>query len=258
MDEIKTQQTTPSEEKKRRPIWPVFLIIAVAAAIGIAWELTDDSRSGAIQEPAAAQDQAASAISDAIEQPPAQPASRPEPAAQPPAAPGPDLANWVGFADETTGYQIMYPPSDAQPVSNPEVGIIDLQPAIGDKQRTLKIEVLPRTDARADDDGCVDRSLSADKPIFETINGFDYCLVAYNEGAAGSTYRSYVFTTVHEPRELVVFTFTIRYPTSVRIYAGCESDADQAKPFCVEHAFDETRDTALFRHILGTLFHLQK
>jgi hypothetical protein len=55
----------------------------------------------------------------------------------------------------------------------------------------------------------------------------------------------------------VVFTFTIRFPTSVRVYAGCEEDADQSKAFCIEKAFDEARDAALFRQILGTLVHLQ-
>jgi len=229
----------PAAKMKRSPIWIIVLVLLLLILAGaIIRERTDlFFKVPASETPTVKTSPEAAA-----------------PEVKPAAAEKPGVASWVGYANPATGFEIQYPPADPKATLNPEAEPVQLEPAVGDKERTFRIEIIKGTDARADSRGCVDVLPGPGSTEFLTINGLQFCLVTRDEGAAGSTYRSYIYSTEHE-KDLAVFTFVIRFPTTVRVYAGCETDADQSKPFCVEHAFDETRDAALFRRIMDTIVH---
>jgi len=249
----------PAEKKKWGPVWTILLILLALVLLGAIIQERADNLARKAAAPVKAVVQSAPADESAGARSATSAATAPKevplPPVQPPAAEKPAVADWMGYANMATGYQIQYPPADPNSILNPEAGPVQLEPAIGGKERTMRIEIIKGIDKRADSRGCVDQRLAGPaESKFTTINGIDFCLVTYDEGAAGSTYRSYVYSTKHG-QDLAVFTFVIRFPTSVRIIAGCEEDADQNKPACLEFAFDETRDAALFQHIMDTIVH---
>lgn len=154
---------------------------------------------------------------------------------------------WQTYSDTAHGFSLRYPA--ATPVDIAATAV-DLPEAVGGKERKLKIDRITAVNETLDADGCLaGATLPSTKKRLQygPITG---CLTVLDEGAAGSTYRTYHYTA---PRTDIDLTFIIRYPTSVRVYAGCENDADQATQKCIDLAFDEVRDTALFTEIVGTL-----
>lgn len=128
---------------------------------------------------------------------------------------------------------------------------IQLPVTVGNKSRTMAAAFYP-IDTKVDDKGCViDPQQTPSLETIETFNTFPFCVAVTSEGAAGSIYQTYTYT-IGDGVEFNVFSFVVRYPTSVREYAGCETDADLSKQVCKDLAFDEARDTQLFKDIMAT------
>ena len=157
---------------------------------------------------------------------------------------------WQTYTDDVRGFSLSFP-SDL-PVDITSYPVV-LPQAVGEKDRQLMVEVMMEGKTELDSDGCLLLQGGAVPHSKISINNIPFCLTVLDEGAAGSTYRTYHYTTRLKNQMVADFGMMIRFPTSVRIYGGCENDADQTKSFCVNHAFDEARDTALFKEILNTL-----
>ncbi|MFA6522339.1 MAG: hypothetical protein WCT24_01970 [Patescibacteria group bacterium] len=159
-------------------------------------------------------------------------------------------ADWQTYSDATHGIILQYP-SDA-PV---DIALtpLNLAEAIGGKERTLKVHngVFAKTDLDAN--GCLNLTFTPTSREQIEINSIPVCVTVVDEGAAGSTYRTYHYSTLLEDETVFDVAMTIRYPTSVRIYADCEEDADQKTKYCKDLAFDDVRDTTLFSEIINTL-----
>lgn len=158
-------------------------------------------------------------------------------------------ADWHLYADDVRGFSIAYPLAKDSGV-NAEIGVT-LPNAVGNKDRTLKIEAYNPAKVDLDADGCVKNG--AQTPSMkgkQKIHGVNFCLIAFDEGAMGSTYRTFHYTT--KLSEVIDVSMTIRFPNSIKEYAGCENDADQASEKCKELGFDESRDTKLFADIMKT------
>ncbi|MFA6131403.1 MAG: hypothetical protein WC730_04060 [Patescibacteria group bacterium] len=160
-----------------------------------------------------------------------------------------DHSDWQTYTDVTRGFSIQYPEDASVDL---ETTLVDLPAAIGEKERQLKIDVSSFTTVDLDGDGCLNLSLLEVSKEKLEINSTPVCLTILDEGAAGSTYRTYHYTTVLADQTVADIMMLIHYPTSVRVYAGCENDADQTKQECIDLAFDEARDTALFDEIIAT------
>lgn len=157
--------------------------------------------------------------------------------------------DWHLYTDKVRGFSISYPLAKDSDV-NAEAGV-KLPEAIGGKERSLKIDSYMPAKVELDSDGCI--KLGEQTPSMkgkQKIHGVNFCLIAFDEGAMGSTYRTYHYTT--KLTQIIDVTMTVRFPTSVRIYGGCESDPDQTSQKCQELAFDETRDTKLFADVIKT------
>lgn len=73
--------------------------------------------------------------------------------------------------------------------------------------------------------------------------------VCVTEGAgAGSRYRSYVFTPVHDTG--VRFVFSVRYINDIRVISGCESGTS-TQSAC--QPFNEETDTKIFHDVIATI-----
>lgn len=158
-------------------------------------------------------------------------------------------ADWHLYTDAVRGFSISYPLAKDSGV-NAELGV-KLPEAIGGKERSLKIDSYMPAKVELDNEGCM--KLGEQAPTMkgkQKIHGVNFCLIAFDEGAMGSTYRTYHYTT--KLTQIVDVTMTVRFPTSVRIYGGCESDTDQTSQKCQDLAFDETRDTKLFADVIKT------
>lgn len=158
-------------------------------------------------------------------------------------------ADWYLYTDDVRGFSIAYPLAKDSGV-NAETGVT-LPNAVGNKDRTLKIEAYNLAKADLDAEGCVkngEQKISMKGK--QKIHGVNFCLIAFDEGAMGSTYRTFHYTT--KLAEVVDVSMTIRFPNSVKEYAGCENDADQSSEKCKELGFDESRDTKLFADIMKT------
>ncbi|MCX6735451.1 MAG: hypothetical protein NTZ25_06120 [Candidatus Peregrinibacteria bacterium] len=158
-------------------------------------------------------------------------------------------ADWHLYTDTVRGFSISYPLAKDSGV-NAELGVT-LPEAIGGKERVLKIESHMPAKVELDTEGCM--KLGEQSPSMkgkQKIHGVNFCLIAFDEGAMGSTYRTYHYTT--KLTQVIDVTMRIRFPTSVRIYGGCESDPDQTSQKCQELAFDEIRDTKLFADVINT------
>jgi hypothetical protein len=158
-------------------------------------------------------------------------------------------ADWHLYTDDVRGFSIAYPLAKDSGV-NAETGVT-LPNAVGNKDRTLKIEAYNPAKVDLDADGCVKNG--AQTPSMkgkQKIHGVNFCLIAFDEGAMGSTYRTYHYTT--KLSEVIDVSMTIRFPNSIKEYAGCENDADQSSEKCKELGFDESRDTKLFADIMKT------
>lgn len=158
-------------------------------------------------------------------------------------------SGWQRYTD-AHGFQLDYP--EDSPVDLVFTGV-SLPQAVGEKERSLKIDVMVKGNTKVDSDGCMVWKTSHISKEKIQIGSIPVCLTIVNEGAAGSTYSTYHYTASLKNNAVVDIAMTIRYPTSVRVYAGCENDADQAKQTCSELAFDKMRETALFNQIVETL-----
>lgn len=157
---------------------------------------------------------------------------------------------WQTYTDIVRGFSIGYPSDHAVDLGNGTPLV--LPPAVGNKERMVSIQVGATWKMRLDSDGCL---VTSQKPVEKEkriINGLPFCITVTDEGAAGSTYRTYDFVSTLQ--QVIDTQFVIRFPTSVRIYQGCEQDVDQTKPACLDLAFQEDRDAALFDKIMAT-FH---
>ncbi|MBP9828035.1 hypothetical protein KBC55_02665 [Patescibacteria group bacterium] len=176
---------------------------------------------------------------------------------EPPTTPPPSDVNttgWQTYNDYLSGFQVRYPGN--APV-NFETDQAILPEAVGQKDRTLNITIIPTAEQDVDQKGCVTNTGTPEST--EAISlAFPTCLSIHNEGAAGSTYRTYTYNVDLEKKLTARFDFTIRYATSVQVYAGCETDEDLNKQACIDLAFNEERDTELFSDIMSTLTAFQE
>lgn len=159
--------------------------------------------------------------------------------------------DWQTYTNVEHGFSLQYP-------SDTPVDLVStaaaLPPAVGDKERSLKINLQSASSADLDEDGCLAwDNQTPDRREKQSAGDFPVCLTVLNEGAAGSTYRTYHYTTRLGDDQIADIAMTIRYPTSVRVYEDCAEDADQATQYCKDLAFDEERDTKLFSDIMDTL-----
>lgn len=155
---------------------------------------------------------------------------------------------WQTYTDTVRGFSLKYP--NEIPVDLGNGSALSLPPSVGNKERTLNVHVSAPSKIQLDADGCLPTAQQPTEKKKLTINGIPFCMTAIDEGAAGSTYRTYDFVT--RGQYVVDLQFVIRFPTSVRVYQGCEQDADQSKQTCLDLAFQEERDTSLFHEIVGT------
>lgn len=158
-------------------------------------------------------------------------------------------ADWHLYTDAVRGFSVSYPLTKDSGV-NVEEGV-KLPEAIGGKERSLKIDSYMLGKVDLDSEGCI--KSGEQSPTMkgkQKIHGVNFCLIAFDEGAMGSTYRTYHYTT--KLTQIVDVTMTVKFPTSVKTYGGCESDADQSSQKCQDLAFDETRDTKLFADVIKT------
>jgi hypothetical protein len=160
------------------------------------------------------------------------------------------VPGWQTYTDSVRGFSLQYPAGSATDITADSV---ELPQAVGGKERQLKIDVTMAGKTDLDSDGCLKWQFPSVPKEKLTANNIPVCLTVLNEGAAGSTYRTYHYTTLLKNQLVADIAMTVRFPTSVRIYGGCETDADQTKQACLDYAFDEARDTALFKQILDTL-----
>lgn len=158
-------------------------------------------------------------------------------------------ADWHLYNDAVRGFSISYPLAKDSGV-DAELGVT-LPEAVGNKDRTLKIDSYMEGKAELDADGCI--KLGEQKPSMkgkQKIKGNNFCIISFDEGAMGSTYRTYHYTI--KLAQVVDVNMTVRFPNSVREYADCENDPDQITQKCLELSFDENRDTQLFKDIMKT------
>jgi hypothetical protein len=156
---------------------------------------------------------------------------------------------WYLYTDTMAGFSISYPLAKDSEV-DAKLGVV-LPDAIGEKDRTLKIETFDTAKVVLDSDGCINQGeQTPSMKGKQKIHGIDFCISSFDEGAAGSTYRTYHYTT--KAVKIVDVAMTIRFPTSVAIYEGCENEDALSLPKCSELAFDESRDIKLFKDIMKT------
>ena len=156
-------------------------------------------------------------------------------------------AGWFVYTHPTLGFSIAYPGKQETNLLKETVSLPD---PTGNKQPNMIIHVGEK-DASLDKEGCLEFDwLPTLQKIKLAVHGITFCESVMEEGAAGSIYRTQYYTTVLSG-EIVTIEFVLRYPTSVREYAGCE-DATESKPKCKELAFDNARDTAMFSEIMAT------
>lgn len=161
---------------------------------------------------------------------------------------GDDVArDWQTYEDVANGFSLKYP---GVVPGHDSGAAISLPDATGHKERTMTIKVVDPKTVNLDAKGCQETGARPVAKENERINGVSFCRAVTDEGAAGSTYRTYEYVTRRD--KIIVIDFTIRFPTSVRIYAGCERDEDQGKQTCKDLAFDEARDATLFPQIMRT------
>lgn len=157
----------------------------------------------------------------------------------------PVVRGWTKYENETLDVQVSYPGTG-------EVfdgtGEFVLPEAPGGKERRLGIENFTQSDEHFGVGGCLK---GGDNTQVE-IGGKMYCLTTIDEAALGSTYRTYAYALPVKD-EFLVLSFVIRFPTTVETYEGCQSVSQQQTTACQELAFDELRDTRLFKEILETV-----
>ncbi len=156
---------------------------------------------------------------------------------------------WETYTDAAAKYSISFPKSDGDPSKE----VVNLPDAFKDKSRKFSLEVLELRDSRLDPDYCFSsKAVGRGKKKTVSIGGNSFCLTDITDAGAGSVFHTYAYTT-EVNGEILLSSFFIRYPTSVQLYAGCEQTADLEKQECKDLAFDETKDTQLFKDILQTL-----
>lgn len=161
-----------------------------------------------------------------------------------------ESGEWLRYTNREIGVSLRYPGIrevnlDQMPAELPD--------AVGQKARTLKIDSMPTWKVERDADGCIKWTTAPVRKEKITKNNQDFCLSILDDGAAGSTIRTYHYTTLFGKNTVVDVMMSVKFPTSVRVYAECENEADREKPRCKELTFDEARDTKLFGEILDTV-----
>lgn len=181
-------------------------------------------------------------------------ATLPDPiVSEPVPAPADPHAEWQTYNDSAYGFLVQYPGDAALDLATEQALLPD---AVGEKSRSFQV-LYPNVE-ELDVRGCVlSTQGTVAEPDFATKEGAIFCRTTASEGAAGSVYVTYHYVTIL-PDGPVDLAFTIRHVTDVHVYGGCEAEADLTKEFCVEHAFDEARDAALFQEIFATFKVVQK
>lgn len=159
------------------------------------------------------------------------------------------FSGWQTYTDSVRGFRLRYPADTPTDITSASVY---LPQATGEKERQLKIDVTRDSKTNLDGDGCIKWNVPAPTHVIH-VGSVPVCVSILDEGAAGSTYRTYHYTTRLKNHLIADVAMTIRFATSVRVYAECEADADQVKQRCIDLSFDEARDTELFQRIIGTL-----
>ena len=156
---------------------------------------------------------------------------------------------WHLFTDDVRGFSIAYPLAVDSGVNAEDQ--VTLPIAVKNKERTLHIEVSNPMKIELDADGCLkSQGQTPSTKSARTVNGVKFCVSSLDEGAAGSTYRTYHYVT--KLAQVIDVQMTVRFPTSVKIYGGCETDAELNSETCKSLAFNEKADIQLFEDVLQT------
>ncbi len=110
-----------------------------------------------------------------------------------------------------------------------------------------KMDVLHRASDKTDTEGlpCLKKTSWPSRLV---IGGKAFSSCVTEGAAAGSRYRSYVFTPVHDVGTR--FIFSVAYPNDVRVIGGCESGTS-TQSAC--QPFSEEMDTKIFRDVISTI-----
>lgn len=158
---------------------------------------------------------------------------------------------WMTFTHEMPAFTLSYPGT----VPDPTLETILLPAGTGEnKERKMNVEVIKLNDSRLTSAYCYTPGKGVKAKTRQnafTADGHAFCLTDFSDAGAGSVFRTEAYVTVMG-EEAVIISFSIRYPTSVQFYEGCEDEAVPTSEYCTSLAFDETRDTALFTEILKT------
>lgn len=87
------------------------------------------------------------------------------------------------------------------------------------------------------------------------LDGIPFCVQTGLSVGAGQVYRTLLYSS-KDTSVPVAIAFTIHYANSVQVYAGCETEADLAKPECVAREFHDD-DMKLFTNIIAS-FNVKK
>ncbi len=116
-------------------------------------------------------------------------------------------SSWLTATDQNTGISFQYPEKLTISVSNQTlakyVRPVDWPP---------KVQVLNQTF------GCTQggsQIAQLGQTTEETINNRTYCVTKESEGAAGSIYNSYSYSSILAPNKMLTFTFTLQFPQCV-------------------------------------------
>ncbi len=167
------------------------------------------------------------------------------------------VEGWQSYTDATNGFTLNFPlaetqrPFNGEPTTDLAKGQVSLPDAVGNKERWLEVSVLNADSTHLDNNKCfiINDEQKTNNRFFDSRR---FCQSISEEGAAGSTYRTDIYTTKIGDN-YAVLKFTSRHTNDVHVYGDCEQDMDLAKPLCQNYAFDPIRDLKLFDDIAATL-----
>lgn len=165
-------------------------------------------------------------------------------------SPIPDGWMTVSLLDASPASASLALPSDAKNVKE-GMNRWTLADAYLEKSRTMKTTHLDASSAR-NPSGCF-VSTDLESVISETettLDGVPFCVETGLSVGAGQVYRTLMYASKDAAVPLAI-SFTIHYPNSVQVYAGCETEADLTKPECVARQFHDD-DMKLFTNIIAT------
>jgi hypothetical protein len=117
-----------------------------------------------------------------------------------------ETADWLTYKDEEYGFEVKYPADFFQTESlGPKTKTVDCDYAnFADECPFIPIEGLTGNE----EDFVINQFIKTERM---TINDLPFCLQKFSEGAMGTSYATYDYTTVRDKKCFVVY-FTVGYP----------------------------------------------